>query len=183
MPFVYAAAIFMPIGIGLATTFSLHTPTSHWIGYEILIGIGVGAGFQQARVAAQATLPADDLPLGVAAIFAAQFIGGAIMVSAAQNLFAQHLKSGIEALGIAGLDPNTVVATGATDIGKLVPPNQMEKVLAAYTDAIVKAFQLALIVSGIMSIGTLGMKWTSVKPPQATKSTDSGTPREDNLNI
>lgn len=48
------------------------------------------------------------------------------MVSAAQNLFAQHLKSSTEALGIAGLDPNIVVATGATGIGKLVPPNQMQ---------------------------------------------------------
>ncbi|KAL2273077.1 hypothetical protein FJTKL_05597 [Diaporthe vaccinii] len=124
----FDAPIFMPIGVGLATTFSLHTPTSHWIGYEILIGIGIGAGFQQARVAAQVTLPAEDLPLGVAAIFAAQFMGGAVM-----------------ALGIPGLDPGIVVATGATEVGKLVSPNQIEEVLAAYNDAIMKAFQLALI--------------------------------------
>ena len=164
MPFVYAAAIFTPIGIALATTFSVQTTTSHWIGYQILMGVGIGAGFQQARVAAQVTLPAEDLPLGVAAIFAAQFMGGAIMVSAAQNLFAQHLKSSIKALNIPGLDPSIVVATGATEVGKLVPPDIVEKVLAAYNDAIVKAFQLALIVSCIMSIGALGMKWTSVKP-------------------
>lgn len=170
MPFVYAAAIFMPVGIGLATTFSLQTPASHWIGYEILMGIGVGAGFQQARVAAQVTLPAEDLPLGVAAIFAAQFMGGAVMVSAAQNVFAQHLKSSIKALGIPGLDPGIVVATGATEVGKLVPPNRIEDVLAAYNDAIMKAFQLALIVSCIMSIGALGMKWTSVKTSKPAKS-------------
>ncbi|KAI7779907.1 major facilitator superfamily protein [Diaporthe eres] len=125
MPFVYAAAIFMPIGVGLATTFSLHTPTSHWIGYEILIGIGIGAGFQQARVAAQ------------------------------------HLKSSIKALGIPGLDPGIVVATGATEVGKLVSPNQIEEVLAAYNDAIMKAFQLALIQEP-----TPAAKLFSVKPEE-----------------
>lgn len=179
MPFVYAAAIFMPIGIGLATTFSLQTPTSHWIGYEILIGIGIGAGFQQARVAAQVTLPAEDLPLGVAAIFAAQFMGGAVMVSAAQNVFAQHLKSSIKALGIPGLDPGIVVATGATEVAKLVPPDQMEGVLAAYNDAIMKAFELALIVSCIMSVGALGMKWTSVRTSNPTENASSAPRKEE----
>ncbi|KAK7703200.1 hypothetical protein SLS64_009176 [Diaporthe eres] len=179
MPFVYAAAIFMPIGIGLATTFSLRTPTSHWIGYEILIGIGIGAGFQQARVAAQVTLPAEDLPLGVAAIFAAQFMGGAVMVSAAQNVFAQHLKSSIKALDIPGLDPGIVVGTGATEVGKLVPPDQMEEVLAAYNDAIMKAFQLALIVSCIMSVGALGMKWTSVRTSNPGESATSAPRKEE----
>lgn len=70
------------------------------------------------------SLPAEDLPPGVAAIFAAQSMGGAIMISAAQNVFAQQLKSGFKALAIQGLYPSIHVATGATEIGKLLPPDR-----------------------------------------------------------
>lgn len=91
-------------------------------------------------------------------------MGGAIMVSAAQNVFAQHLTSSIEALAIAGIKASVIVASGATEIGKLVPPDRLEDVLGVYNGAIIKAFQLALIVSCVMSIGALGMEWTSVSP-------------------
>lgn len=58
----------------------------------------------------------------------------------------------------------------------------LDKVLAAYNDAIMKAFQLALVVICVMSIGALGMKWTSVKTSHLTTTANSRTPgQEDSL--
>ena len=49
MPFVWLSVLFMPIGIGLIHTWSTSTPEGKWIGYQILLGIGIGCGFQQAN--------------------------------------------------------------------------------------------------------------------------------------
>lgn len=46
-PFMIASAVLMPIGAGLITTFHVDTPKSHWIGYQVLFGFGLGLGMQQ----------------------------------------------------------------------------------------------------------------------------------------
>jgi hypothetical protein len=49
-------AVFMAIATGLYATFSPTTPTSGWISYQILYGIGVGLEFQQPYTAVQTVL-------------------------------------------------------------------------------------------------------------------------------
>ena len=42
LPFALACATLASIGYGLCSTFSPHTSTGEWIGYQILIGAGRG---------------------------------------------------------------------------------------------------------------------------------------------
>lgn len=163
MPFVWGSVILMPIGIGLINTFYVGIPEGRWIGYQILFGLGLGFGFQQASVAAQASLALEDVPTGVAVVFSLQFLGGAVFVSVAENVFTNHLRSNIAALKIPGFDPALAVRTGATEIRNLVPPMYLHGVLVAYNDAIVRAFQVALIMGCLTILGASGMEWRSMK--------------------
>lgn len=163
MPFIIASAVLMPVGAGLLTTFSVGLAMSKWIGYQILIGFGVGFGFQQANVAAQVVLPMKDTPTGVAVVFSALFLGGTIFLSVAENIFTSHLRTYIEAARIPGFDPEAVIRAGALEIRSLVPVEFLQEILVAYNDAITKAFQVGLIMSCFAIIGALGMEWRSVK--------------------
>lgn len=98
MPFIYISSIMMPIGAGMLTTFTVDTPTREWIGYQIILGVGVGCGFQQAIIAAQAVLPLADIPSGTTAVLFFQLLGGALMVSAGQNVFTNRLTSGLASI-------------------------------------------------------------------------------------
>ena len=62
-PFVLASSILMSIGAGLMSTFATTTGHSHWIGYQLLFGFGVGLGMQQTLIAVQTVLPKADVSL------------------------------------------------------------------------------------------------------------------------
>ncbi|KAI9878064.1 MAG: hypothetical protein M1830_002013 [Pleopsidium flavum] len=163
MPFVWASVVFMPIGAGLLTTCYVGIPAGRWIGYQILFGLGLGFGFQQANVAAQASLPLKDIPTGVAVVFSAQFLGGAVFVSVGENVFTNRLRSNIAALKIPEFGPALAVRVGATELRDVVPPAYLHDVLVAYNGAIVRAFQVALILSCLTVLGASGMEWRSIK--------------------
>ena len=163
MPFVWISVVLMPIGVGLLTTFYVGISEGKWIGYQILFGIGLGFGFQQANIAAQAVLPLRDVPTGVAVTFSTQFLGGTVFVSVAENVFTNHLRSNIAKLNIPNFNPEMAVKTGATDLRNLVKAEYLGSVLGAYNDAIVKAFQVALIMSCLAGLGAVGMEWRDMK--------------------
>lgn len=163
MPFVWLSVVFMPIGAGLLTTCYVGMPTAKWIGYQILFGLGLGFGFQQANVAAQASLALKDIPTGVAVVFSAQFLGGAVFVSVGENIFANRLRSNIAALRIPGFDPALAVRTGATELRRVVAPAFLHDVLVAYNGAVVRAFEVSLIVSCLAVLGASGMEWRSIR--------------------
>lgn len=54
------------IDVGLLYTLTIGSPSSKWIGYQVLTGIGAGLALQVPVSAAQATLPPDDIPSGSA---------------------------------------------------------------------------------------------------------------------
>jgi len=162
VPFVYASPVFMAVGAGLITTFSASTPTHQWIGYQIIYGLGTGFGFQQPIIAAQTVLPLSDIPTGTATVMFIQILGGALFVSVGQNIFTNKLAEGLA--GIPGLNPQIVARAGATQLKNLIPdPNMISQVLVVYNEALVKAYQVSLIVGSLAVIGALGFQWRSVK--------------------
>jgi hypothetical protein len=52
-PFMIAGPIVRTIGLGLLTTFQPGTSAGEWIGYQILIGSGIGLGAQLPMIAVQ----------------------------------------------------------------------------------------------------------------------------------
>ncbi|KAI0435857.1 MFS general substrate transporter [Xylaria telfairii] len=172
-PFMYGLLVFASVGAGLMTTFTVNISTGKWIGYQILYGFGVGLGRQQALVAVQAVLPRQEAPTGTAIVLFAQMFGGALFVSVAQNLFTNHLVSGLA--GIPGVNVIEITSAGATDITKLITdPTTLHRVQIAYNNAIVQTFQLSLILVTLSTLGAVFIEWKSVKkPPQAQPQTES----------
>ena len=162
-PFFIASSVVMSIGAGLCTLFTVHTSQAAWVGYQFIYGFGVGLGFQQGGVAAQAVLQFADVSIGTAIVLFIQIFGGALFVAVAQNLFTTHLISNLLALNIPGFDPNVIIHAGATNLRSVVDPAMLPQVLVAYNDAIVKTFQLGLIMSCLSVLGAVGVEWKSVK--------------------
>ncbi|KAJ6127766.1 hypothetical protein N7471_008983 [Penicillium samsonianum] len=165
-PFFISSSVVMSIGAGLCLLFDVNTPTSKWVGYQFLYGFGVGLGFQQGTVAAQAVLPFNDVATGTAVVVFLQILGGSIFVSVAQNQFTTKLVSNLLALDIPGLSPQGIVSAGATGLRDLVSAEDLPRVLVAYNDAIVSALMVGVIVGAISIFGALGVEWKSVKQPE-----------------
>ncbi|KAK5170658.1 uncharacterized protein LTR77_005247 [Saxophila tyrrhenica] len=167
-PWMYTSAVIMPIGTGLMMTLDLNTSEGVWIGLQIVAGFGIGVGMQQASVAAQTVLERKDVPMGVSIMFFCQMLGGAIMISAGQNVFTSKLVSGLTSL-TNGLSPGEVVNTGATDLRDVLPVDELHDVLVVYNSALRQVFVVATATSALALIGALMMEWRSVKGKQGAK--------------
>ena len=163
MPWIWSSSILMSIGASLLTLLRVDTNTAHWVGYQVLFAIGSGLGLQQPFLMAQIVLPLEDVGPGTGVLMLAMLGGAAIFVSVAQNVFTRHLVSGIAALGLEGVDTRSVVQLGATQLRQIVPPQDVEQVLTVYNAALVKAYQVGLVMACISVLGPAGMKWIRLK--------------------
>lgn len=92
-PWMFFCSTLMSVGMGLITTLRTNTGVAKWIGYQIIFGIGLGTGMQQGSLAVQATLPKQEVPIGIALNNFARSLGGALFISIGQALFTNDLKS------------------------------------------------------------------------------------------
>ncbi|KAF2664245.1 putative aflatoxin efflux pump [Microthyrium microscopicum] len=161
VPAMLLCPVVTSIGAGLLSTLKATSNHSHWIGYQTLFGLGIGFGFQNSNLAAQNVLPRKDVPLGMALMFFMQQIGGSIFLSVAQNIFSTKLVNKLS--GVAGLDLQVIVNTGATDLRKVVPPNDLGAVVDAYSYALTRVFVLAAALSAAMILGSAIVEWKSLK--------------------
>lgn len=165
-PFMILGSIVMSIGAGLLSTFETTTNHPKWIGYQVVLGLGIGLGMQQSSVAAQTILERKDVPTGAALMMLAQSLGGAIFLAVAQTVFDNNLVSHVQK-SIQGQHGENVaqkvLQAGATGIRNLVGPNDLPAVLVAYNTAITKTFYVGVGLASASIIGALLMEWPSVK--------------------
>jgi MFS family permease len=161
IPAMILCSVLGAIGAGLLSTMTRYSDHSYWIGYQVLFGLGFGCGGQQASLATQRVLPKEDVPLGLALGFLMQQLGGAVFLSVCQNVFATKLIDRLS--GVAGLDAQQIIDTGATDIRNVVPAAKIDVVVDAYNYGITRVFLVAAILSACTIVGVAMMEWKSIK--------------------
>ncbi|KAK3631642.1 MFS sugar transporter [Elasticomyces elasticus] len=170
-PFAIASAVLTAIGAGLISTFDVTSNHNHWIGYQVIFGLGVGLGLQQTLVAVQTVLPPADIAIGTAIIMFSQTFGGALSISIAQNVFTNKLVRNTIAAAVPGLNVTDVLRTGATELKTTIPAEYLGIVQVAYNGAIVDAYYVAVALAALSIFGAVCLEWKSVKAPK--KETES----------
>ena len=153
-------------GAGLLSTLSPSSGHNAWIGYQILYGFGIGLVFQNANLPAQNVLPRADVPLGMALMFFMQQLGGAVFLAVSQNIFSSKRVDSLS--GVAGLDTGAIVNTGATALRTIVPSDQLNIVINAYSRALTRVFVITAALSGCMILGALLVKWKRIEGKKET---------------
>ncbi|RGP64449.1 major facilitator superfamily transporter [Fusarium longipes] len=160
-PVFFSSVIFMSVGGGLITTFVVDTPTHTWIGYQIILGLGIGQGMQLASLGAQVALTQKDVPTGVSLMFFAQSLGGSVLVCVGQAVFNNELRSRLTSFD--GLDVAKIIGTGATQLRNVIPADRLADVLVEYNAALRSYFYVGLAAACFAIIPSLGIEWKNVK--------------------
>lgn len=161
-PLMVVGSILMVIATGLFTTFTPRTPSSQWIPYQIVYGIGVGIAFQQPYTAVQTVLPDSAVATALVALSFTQQIGGIVALSVAQNMFLTRLASGLTR-EVPGLDAKLILNSGALGIRNVVSGKDLDVVIGVYNDAVVGVFYLTLGLTCLTVVGAVFIEWKSVK--------------------
>jgi MFS transporter, DHA2 family, glioxin efflux transporter len=155
-------AVMEAIGSGLIYTFEIDTGTGYWVGYQIVAGVGVGIGVQIPIIVNQASADPSDLASASAITLFFQTIGGAFWVSAGQSAFVNRLSQRLLETAPT-VNPQLVIATGATELRRVFTPEQIPGILEAYMDGLKLAFLLCIVLAATTVVVSAFPKWVSLK--------------------
>lgn len=165
--------VLFSIGSGLITTFDIHTPLREWFGYQVLTGLGIGAGFQIGAIVVQTVLPQEWVPVGTACIQFFQTLGGAIFIAVAQTVFQNGLISKIQQDNI-GVDPYIFINSGASQTREILTQmgreDAIQPVLEAYMKGLKNTYYITLACAICAFISTLFLEFKSVKKDKKGES-------------
>ncbi|OOQ89724.1 putative efflux pump antibiotic resistance protein [Penicillium brasilianum] len=164
-PLMFLGSALLTVGCGLCTTFQVHTDHSLWIGYEVIIGVGAGVGFQQCYNALQTVLPLKDIPIGIAIITFSQSLSGALFISIAQNVFQNRLIQNLNNYA-PRIDPGLIIQGGAANLVDRIPSKLLPSVLFAYNIAITQTFYVSVGTAALSFLGAGLVEWKSMRKPQ-----------------
>ncbi|KAJ5786977.1 hypothetical protein N7457_001967 [Penicillium paradoxum] len=170
-PLMFIGSAFLTIGSGLCTSLDVNSGYPQWIGYQVILGIGAGLGFQQCINALQTVLPLQDIPVGIAIITFAQSLSGAMFISIAQTVFENRLVASIAA-NAPKVNPEALTKAGATNLSLRVSKEILPSVLKAYNIAVTQTFYVSVAAAILSFIGAGLVQWKSMRRPQKIDGTD-----------
>ncbi|KAJ4291393.1 MFS sugar transporter [Collariella sp. IMI 366227] len=162
-PFMIVGGALAAVGFGLTITFQPDTKSAAWIGYQIIIGAGLGAAFQQPLIAVQTVLSIEDVPTGTSLVIFAQTLGGALFVAVSQNIFTNKLVEYVAEYVPEIPDPASILHIGATSVSKVVDPAYLPGVKQAFNDSLTQTFIVFTALAALSVLPALAVEWKSVK--------------------
>jgi MFS transporter, DHA2 family, glioxin efflux transporter len=162
IPLMIFGSILVCVGSGLIYTLEIDSGSGKWIGYQALVGIGLGLMFQIPVIVNQGSVRYSDLSTISAMTLFFQTIGGAFFISAAQAGFANKLSQRVSVTA-PGVNPATVIATGATELRKVFSPEQLPGILVAYLDGLRVAFAIAIAVACVGFVLSFAPRWEKLR--------------------
>ncbi|KAJ5586969.1 uncharacterized protein N7459_002734 [Penicillium hispanicum] len=162
LPWAVGCGILTSIANGLISTFTPDTPPGKWIGYQILLGVGRGAGFQTPIIAVQNTLPQTQVSVAMSILIFTQTLSGALFLTFADVIFSAGLKSLIPQ-DAPSVDPQVIISAGATGVRNAVSSGALPGVMKAYTGSIDHVFYMAASLGVVCTAFAFGMGWKDVR--------------------
>jgi hypothetical protein len=161
-PFMVASGAIFTVGAGLLYSLQVSSSVGRWVGYQLVCGLGAGAGVQIPFIAVQVVLNEKDMPTGNAIAIFFNSLGGAISISIAQNIFSEGLVKSIPKYA-PNVSAQDVINAGSTHLRTAVSAADLPGVLEAYMTAIRQSFIVPIAVGGIATICACLVEMKSVK--------------------
>ncbi|KAK7445464.1 hypothetical protein VKT23_014883 [Stygiomarasmius scandens] len=166
-PFLLLSPVFLAVGSGLLYSINVDTSNSNIIGYQILIGIGIGLGMQNVIMAIQVEFKNEPHYLSQATSMASvsQTLGGTIGLGIAEPVFSSQLDKFIPRYA-ANVNPS-LIKESPTAIYGTVDSSLIPGVIRVYTESVRIVFVIGVPVAVLALIFAFFIKNERVVRPGA----------------
>ncbi|CAH0041769.1 unnamed protein product [Clonostachys rhizophaga] len=158
------------IGCGLISTWTPNSTLGHLIGYQIIFALR-GLGMQMSTVAIPNALPPSEIAIGNSMLVFSQSLFGAILVTAANTVFQEILKTNIKN-ETPSIDPIAAIAAGgsAEAVRSLAPSggDLLRAVLNVYSKSVGYVYYLLIGACVVSLVASFGMGWVDVRKKKLT---------------
>ena len=110
-------------------------------------------------------------------MFFSQSLGGAVLNAIGQATFDQRVRARLEPR--LGIDPQTLLAIGATNLRKIVPAGELGQVLDVYNEAVRGPFFVTLVACTLLVLPTLAIEWKKLPPKKSPPKQPKETPQQE----
>lgn len=130
----------------LYTTFTpFSTPASHWIGYQVIQGIGSGLGMQMSSLSVQLELKdtPELVPIGIGLVMFVQYLGATVLQIIAGSVFNSELISQLSGIGLNTQQISMLLGVGIKGVRGMAGeyfPQLLDQILEGYNAAITRVF-------------------------------------------
>ncbi|KAI0143667.1 major facilitator superfamily domain-containing protein [Xylariaceae sp. FL1272] len=173
IPFAIFSTVLLSNANGLYSLLQPGSPTGWWVGFQVLGGVGSGAGLQVAIIATQAATPGKQLSSAMAFIVFCQSLGPAIVLSVCQLIFIHGLQTELPRHA-PNVDAASVIQAGATRFRALIDSQDLPKVLVGYATSIDQVFYLLAGLSAFSGFVLWGMGWQDIRKKPAKSALEGG---------
>ena len=152
-----------------------------WIGFQIVLGFGIGFALQTPISINQSLVEANDIAIIISMTLFFEEMGSCMMVSAAQSAFSNKLVSTL-ASGDSGIDPLTVINAGASQLRSLFQAQDLHAILEAYQEGLNVTYALFLACGAVttaVSLVIVGQEMRRNSEHQEKQDADRNKIRDD----
>ncbi|KAF4633295.1 hypothetical protein G7Y89_g4835 [Cudoniella acicularis] len=173
IPLAIFSTILLTIASGLYSLLQPGSPTGEWVGFQVIAGIGSGAGLQVAIIAIQATTTGEELSSAMSFIVFTQSLGPAIVLTLCNLIFDESLRSQLP-LQAPHANAAAITKAGATGFRAIVEPNDLPGVLVAYANSIDRVFYLVAAMAAMCGVVLWGMGWQDLRKKDQNEQANNG---------
>ncbi|KAM3516796.1 hypothetical protein NHJ13051_009571 [Beauveria bassiana] len=170
-PFIAIGSVIFTIGAGLIYTLGIESSEGHYLGYQVILGLGQGLAIQIPVITGQAFSAPEDIAATTAIVLFFQMMGGTVFVSGAQAVFANRLVQtlGGHAIGVA---PDKVLSIGVSELRKEFSGETLAQVLDSYMVGIKDTFLFGTVVAACAFLASwiAPIKSITKRAPEAATS-------------
>ncbi|AEO62944.1 uncharacterized protein THITE_2141153 [Thermothielavioides terrestris NRRL 8126] len=181
-PFMLLAEACVCLCGGLLTTIYPDISGAHWVGYQILGGVGYSLGTNLSHLAMQSSLPQDLVPLGASTLLTVISTSCSIFMAIGQAVFQRQLQANLAGV-VSEQVVDNIINSGVTSLGSLVPAAELPAVIRQYSLSVTQVFYIPAVTPVISFLLLLGCKWISTKskksPAAAATTTDTKADSDD----
>ncbi|QRW08982.1 major facilitator superfamily transporter [Ceratobasidium sp. AG-Ba] len=164
-PFLVASPLLISVGAGLLYTLDINSGSGKEIGYQIILGLGVGGALQNTVIAIQAEYANEEelIPQGSSLVTFTQLVGGIIGIAIAGSVLANQLG---KYLFLYAPDLPAGVATAVRQSVSIIftlPQEQQEPVIRAYLKALNSVFLIGVPTGALASLSGFLVKNYNLK--------------------
>ncbi|KAI1292592.1 putative gliotoxin efflux pump [Xylaria venustula] len=158
-PFLILGPAIAAVGSGLLTLLDEETSSQRWIGFQIVLGIGVGSCLTIPLLLSQVVVKTQDVSTATPFIIFAQSLSSAFLLPTAQSVFQSKLLLSLRRF-VPDLDPLVVLSAGANSQAIAgFPEASRVGILLSYRSSLSSAFVVSIPFAGIAFLVSFFMPW------------------------
>ncbi|KAF2866568.1 putative MFS transporter [Massariosphaeria phaeospora] len=179
-PFLILGPAIAAVGSGLVMLLDERSDPGRWIGFQIVLGVGVGFCLTIPLMLSQVVVKTKDVSTATSIIIFSQSMGSAFLLPTAQAVFQNQLTEALRRF-VPEINPLVVLSVGAnSEAISSLPRASLRGIVQSYDNALRYTFAIGIPFAGVALLVSFFMPWFRYHnaPTDSTVETALGQSQE-----